>query len=179
MSTELIPAELLDPAFRLSEREQKFCDLIADGAGYAEAAIGAGYSPSHAAKYSRELRNKKKIQNEILRQVAEREGYAKVDDLRVLKELMTIVNADIGDYIDEDGFVFSPEVLKNLPPHKTKAIQSIKQTVDKGKVVTEVKMYDKLSAIDKVARHVGFYRDEQEQNRVININLPGGLINIS
>lgn len=180
MSNDLIPAEFLDPAFRLNEREKKFCVLVSEGATNAEATVGAGYSASDPANYALQLKRKKKIKDEILRLVAEREGYAKVDEIRVLKEFMTIVNADIADYIDDDGFLFSPERIKELPPHKTKAIQSIKQTVDKGKVVTEVKLYDKLTALDKIAKHVNFYKDEgEEKNQVINLVLPGALLKIS
>lgn len=181
MEEGLIPAHLLEPALKLSDRERKFCEGIAEGLSGAEAIREAGYTISTPSKYATELRRKKKINDEILRLVAEREGYAKVDETRVLKEFMTIVNADIADYIDDDGFLFSPEKLKEMPPHKTRAIQSIKQTVDKGKVVTEVKLYDKLVALDKVARHVNFYKDDEEGNKkpVVNLVLPGALVNIS
>lgn len=181
MSTELIPAHLLDRTLQLNDREKKFCENIAEGMSGAEAVRMAGYTIENATRYAGELQRKKKIKDEILRLVAEREGYAKIDNARVLKEFMTIVNADIADYIDEDGFLFSPEKIKDLPAHKTKAIQSIKQTIDKGKVVTEVRMYDKLTALDKVARHIDFYKDDDEGKKAptINLVLPNALINIS
>lgn len=181
-SLELIPDALLTPVLKLNDREQKFCELVADGHSWSDAVREAGYNSTNPARYARELRDKQKIRNEISRLVAEREGFVKVDDARVLKELMGIINADISDFIDEDGYLFSPEVLRNMPPHKTKAIQSIKQTIAKdGSVVTEVKLYDKLSAIDKVAKHVKFYKDEEDPDskKVINLILPGTIVNIS
>lgn len=177
---ELITDAILDPALKLNERERKFCDAVADGASVSEAVTMAGYESKIPSRYGRELMAKRKIRDEVQRLIAEREGYAKIDEVRVLKEFMTIVNADIADYIDEDGMLFSPEQLKELPAHKTRAIQSIKQTVGKSGVTTEVKLYDKLTAIDKVARHVGFYRDEEvDKKPTINLVLPGALLNIS
>lgn len=183
MSMDLIPAEALEPILKLSDRERKFCELIADGENGSDAIKLAGYTTQSPSKYARELRNKSKIKNEIIRLIAEREGYVKVDESRVLKEFMTIINADITDYIDDDGHLFSPEVLKELPPHKSKAIKAVKQTIDTktGKILTEVVLYDKLIALDKVARHVNFYKDDEDGNKqpIVNLVLPGALLNIS
>lgn len=178
----MIPISALSPVLNLNPREAKFCEYIADGESGAEAVRKAGYESKTPGRYAMELKAKPKIREEIMRQVAEREGYVKVDESRVLKEFMTIVNSDISDFIDEDGYLFSPEVLKDLPPHKTKAIQSIKQRILKdGSVETEVRMYDKLNALDKVARHVNFYQDEDDGKKqpIVNLVLPGALLNIS
>lgn len=180
MQENLITKEMLDPSLRLNDREKRFCELVAEGHSGAEAVRLAGYSPYAPKRYAQELRKRKKISDEILRLVAEREGYTKIDDQRLVKEFMTIVNADIADYINEDGAIMDPKTIKSLPPHKTKPIQSIKQTVTKTGVTTEIKLYDKQVALDKLARHANFYRaEESEKTPVVNLVLPGALLNIS
>ncbi len=86
---------------------------------------------------------------------------------RVVRELAAIAFGDIGDVVDfaADG----PHRLKparQVTAEARKSLRSLKATVrvlpdGQGRIEKwEVTMHDKLGALDKLARHLGLFRDE-------------------
>ena len=73
---------------------------------------------------------------------------------RVIGELAAIAFADVADYVqitDEDGFpMVQLTPTKDIPANKRAAIASIKQ----GNNGIEVKLHNKLDALDKLGRHM-------------------------
>lgn len=83
---------------------------------------------------------------------------------RVIQELAAIAFSDILDYvsISDDG-PYSEVVLtptKSIPTHKRAAIAGIKQ----GANGIEVKLYDKLVALDKLGQHLGLFNNNDIDN---------------
>lgn len=83
---------------------------------------------------------------------------------RVIGELAAIAFADVADYvqiIDNGGFpMVQLTPTKSIPTHKRAAIAGIKQ----GANGIEVKLYDKLVALDKLGQHLGLFNNNDIDN---------------
>lgn len=97
-----------------------------------------------------------------------------VDTENILKELLVIAYSDVTDYIG-----LSLAEIKKLPPEVRRCLQGIKIKTKKykdrqGKEITEenieFKLIDKLGAIDKINKYIGFYEVDNKQ-KANNINL--------
>lgn len=82
---------------------------------------------------------------------------------KVVQELAAIAFADIADYVQVQDHGGLPMVeitpTKDIPVSKRAAIASIKQ----GNNGIEVKLHNKLDALDKLGRHLGMFKDRQEE----------------
>jgi phage terminase small subunit len=97
-----------------------------------------------------------------------------VDALRIMEELKKIGFSNIDDYlrIDEDGNVIGRD-FASIDRSKLAAIESIKQTTNitsnkDGDREYETrnfqfKLHDKLGAIEKMAKRIGFYGKHNDQ----------------
>lgn len=89
---------------------------------------------------------------------------------RVLRELASVAFADVGDAFEDNPFTGlpSPRALKDMPPATRRAIQSVKvkrkrlvggggkdDTTEWEVEEIEYKFADKLSALDKLCKHLG------------------------
>lgn len=88
---------------------------------------------------------------------------------RTLKELAYVMNSDITDFFDINGFFYTFKDFKKLPPEMTKAIQSFKQNITKeGDVKIELRLHSKMEAIKTAAQHLGLILENL--NLTINNN---------
>lgn len=82
---------------------------------------------------------------------------------KVVRELAAIAFADIADYVrvQDHGGLSMVEITptSEIPESKRAAIASIKQ----GNNGIEVKLHNKLDALDKLGRHLGMFKDRQEE----------------
>ena len=178
---------------KLTEKQKIFCDeyLIDFNAtrAYKAAYKNVKNDGAAAASASRLLRNAK-IQNYIGKKMKEREKRTEITQDKVLKELAKIAFANAADYArvvekeyvedirDEKGNVIGQEVKKyktvevettdNLDKDKQAAIAGIKQ----GATGIEVKLNDKLKALELIGRHLGMFNDKIEVQGDINTNNP-------
>ena len=78
---------------------------------------------------------------------------------RVIGELAAIAFADVADYVQiiNDGGLPMVQLTptKEIPTNKRAAIAGIKQ----GNNGIEVKLYNKLDALDKLGRHLGLFKE--------------------
>jgi phage terminase small subunit len=93
---------------------------------------------------------------------------------QVLVELKRIAFSNICDLkIDWDKV----KDWNDLTDDQKAVIAEIKVTEAKGKdwtkTVTEIKMHDKLKALESIAKHIGLYEKDNQQKQVpvINLNL--------
>lgn len=108
--------------------------------------------------YVQEKRNRLKAQTDIRTE-------------NVLKELINMAFSDATQYID-----MSVEELKALPADARRLIQSfkVKKAYDKHgnheSTTVEIKLIDKLKAMEMINKNIGFYSEDNKQKQV-NINL--------
>lgn len=131
----------------------------------ANAAIRAGYSKNTAQAAATSMLKDPRINKLVI------EGQAKVVEEtaitkeRVLQELAKIAFANIGDVVDVQTGLILPSVSKEA----TAALSEI--SVDKKGVTTKVKvkMSDKTSALEKIGKHLGMFKDQLEVSGNLSI----------
>lgn len=157
-------------------KHERFAQEIAKGATTEDAYSYAGYSPS--LKNAQRLKAREDIRDRIegiLREAAEKNG---VTVERIVQEMATIAFADIteavrwgealpvarpgddGEPTDEFLLIQGVELKPSadLPKRVTAAISEVRRT----KEGIAIKFHDKNAALDKLARHLGMFKDKLE-----------------
>lgn len=120
---------------------------------------------------SRLLRNAK-VKDYLEKRMKDREKRTEITQDRVLKELASIGFAVITDYVEvEDKGKYKDVIIKatkDIPSDKLAAIASIKQ----GANGIEVKLHDKVKALEDMGRHLGMFKDKVEHTGNITIDNP-------
>lgn len=149
-----------------------------------QAAIRCGYSAKTANREgSRQLSNAV-VAEAIARAKAERAARAGIDAERVLEEIRAVALAKFGDFAEWDGDSFKPYPSHEDDPETggrreavdTRVVKSITHKTitisgdwgERTTVEQSIVLHDKLSALDKLAKHLGLTPDRKE------ISGPGG-----
>ena len=152
-----------------STRFRRFVNAYVETLNGTKAAIAAGYSEHSAHSTSSRLLKKTKIQEMIASRLAESE----LSSARTLREIGRVAYADVGEIFDENGNLLS---VKQLPEHVRAAIASVK--VVKKNLVTgagqvddvhEVKLWDKVKALEMAAKYLKLLDDNRDTNVVLQV----------
>lgn len=131
-----------------------------------QAAIRAGYAESRAEVTASELLSRKDVQEYIQGLQKARAERVEVTADMVLRELMKLGFSDIKEYYEEGDKTMDVTKLDN---RLTAAISSIKITETEGdwgsKTIKEFRLHDKLSALEKIAKHIGFFGKDNDQKK--------------
>lgn len=128
-----------------------------------KAAIRAGYKPTTARQMGNLLLTKVDISSHVEQL---REKQSKRTDITadmVIAELARIGFHNVKDFVNGGNNVLE---LKGIDSNKTAAVAGVKTTVNEnsGNITTEIKFHDKVSALEKLGRHLGiFERDNAQQ----------------
>lgn len=143
---------------KLNERQQKFADEYLMDYCAAEAARRAGYS----AGYGNEL-----LKNDAVRAyLEEKQGgeleRAGVTAERVLEELSAVAFSNIADFTEvkkdaesKRGLAVRARETESIPRKKLSAVAGFKE----GPGGIEVKLYEKLRALELLGKCVGLFRE--------------------
>lgn len=156
---------------KLPPMQDRFVDEWLIDFNGTQAAIRAGYSERSARSIAGRLLTKDNIQREISRRQKDLQRRTEVTQERVVMELARVAFADATDYAQvetrmiekDDGTEVSYQTvaLKNtaeLSPEQRAAILGIKQ----GANGIEVKLCDKIKALELLGRHIGMFNDKIE-----------------
>lgn len=157
---------------KLTPKQQRFVDEYLIDLNATQAAIRAGYSPKYADREGHRLVENSRVSAAISLAMAERSRRTGVSADRVLQELAKIAFVNAADVIGSDG-----SLQNGARRDDTAAIQSIKlkaiPTEDGVVFEREVRLYDKIRALELLARHLGLFNDKlqmQMQGRVIIVD---------
>lgn len=155
----------------LNEKQLKFCNEYLVDLNATQAAIRAGYSEKTAYSQGQRLLKHVEVQKIVQKLKQERSKRLEITQDRVLEELASIAFANMADYariVEEEGqdLLGNPVTYKkvdfalteDLSQDQTKAIASIKE----GRNGIELKMHDKLRALEKLGEHLGMWRERTE-----------------
>lgn len=147
----------------LTEKQKVFVAEYLVDLNATQAAIRAGYSAKTAAFIGAENLRKPQIQVAVQDAQLERARATQITAEKVLKELAAVAFADAGDYAtvegDGDGQRVTVTPTKDLTKSQRAAIAGVRQARD-GSI--EVKLADKLRALELIGRHLGMYTDKTE-----------------
>lgn len=157
----------------ITEKQKKFVEEYLIDLNATRAAIRAGYSVKNAGKIGHELLEKTRISNEITKKIAERSRRTGINADRVLIELAKIAFVNADDVIESKDATLK----ENASRDDLAAIQSIKvKTFGEDGVEREIKLADKIKALDMLGRHLGMWNDklqvsgmEEEQKKLGDI----------
>lgn len=151
----------------LTKKQKLFVDEYLIDLNGTQAAIRAGYSPNSAKEIASENLAKPNIRACVDAALAERSRRTGVNADRVIRELARIAFVNPIDVIDTE----SATIKDSASEDDTAAILSVKvktiPTPDGDGIEREVKMTDKIKALELLGKHLGMFRD--------NINLSGDL----
>lgn len=145
---------------KLTPRQQRFVEEYLIDLNATQAAIRAGYSPKTSYSIGNENLNKPDIRACIDIAMAERSKRTGISADRVLQELARIGFVNPKDVID-----FSrASVEANASEDDLAAIQSVKvkimQSENGDMVEREVRLNDKLKALELMGKHLGMFKDK-------------------
>lgn len=154
----------------LNEKQQRFVEEYMIDLNATQAAIRAGYSVKSASDIGGQLLGKTHVQRAIARAKAERSRRTGITSDRVLQELARIAFVNAADLIDPE----TAQVLPDASPDDLKVISGVKvkyvphkELNDDGEIMIvdaierEVKMCDKVRALDMLCKHLGLYDAKQ------------------
>jgi phage terminase small subunit len=148
----------IEDHYRLSHQQQRFCDEYLTHFNAFKAAITAGYSANTASKGA--LLHVPKIQLYLKQAMAKTANRLEITHDMILRELAKVAFANMGNYYDEYACL---KRLKDLTVDEKAAIAYYDfveiQDGEGYRVGTQskIKLHNKMSALDKIARHLNFY----------------------
>ena len=157
---------------KLTAKQKKFVEEYLIDLNATQAAIRAGYSTESAKEIGCENLTKPNVKVEIDKAIEERSRRTGINQDRVLRELAKIAFVNPGDVInlnqatvksdakEEDLAAIASVKIKNIP------------TEDGEITEREIKLCDKLKALDLLGKHLGIYdkKDAEDKNLTITIN---------
>jgi phage terminase small subunit len=136
-----------------------------------QAAIRAGYSVDTAKEIGCENLTKPNIRTYIDTKLAERSKRTGINADRVIQELAKIALLNITDVVNADDATIKSEADRE----DTAAILSVKvkTTVsESGKTVErEVRMNDKIKALELLGKHLGMFNDKLELSGELGVQI--------
>ena len=148
----------------LTNKQVRFCEEYVIDLNATQAAIRAGYSKNTARFIGCENLTKPNLQQKLADLQAETAKRNQVTVDMIIAELKELGFSNLSDFMDDGKMLPLAEVAES----KLKTISQVKLTRttndDYEREIIEFKFYDKLSALDKLARHLGFYGRETQQD---------------
>ena len=152
----------------LTEKQRRFVDEYLIDLNATQAAIRAGYSVKTAKDIGCQNLAKLNIQQAISEKMAERSKRTGVNQDRIVLELAKIAFVNAADVIDSDDAT----IKAGATADDTAAIQSVKVKVIPTKegegVEREIRLNDKLKALELLGKHLGMWNDKLD----VNVNIP-------
>lgn len=128
-----------------------------------QAAIRAGYTKRTAYAQGHRLLKHAEVQAHLAAAQVKRADKLELRADDVLRELMRIGFADLGEVVDEQNRL---KPLHELAPEVRRAIASVKVmqvgTKDAPATVTEVKLWDKPASLTALGKHLKLFVDRLE-----------------
>ena len=142
----------------LTDKQQKFIDEYLIDLNATQAAIRAGYSEKTANRIATENLSKPVIQKAIEKAMEDRKKRTEVTQDMVINELKAIAFSNATSFVNiKNGVVLIDDTM-NLDENIKKTIVGIKE----GKNGIEIKMADKMQALEMLGRHLGMFKEKIE-----------------
>lgn len=152
----------LEAAKMLTAKQEAFKNEYLIDLNATQAAIRAGYSTKTAAEQGARLLTNVKVRAHIDAALAERSRRTGVTADRVVRELARIAFAKAPDVVNmEEGAVYGSADDDDLAVIQSVRVKKI-PTADGVGVEREVRLCDKIKALELLGKHLGMYTDKRE-----------------
>lgn len=147
---------------KLTEKQKRFVEEYLIDLNATQAAIRAGYSPNTAKDIGCENLAKPNIRVCIDKEIAERSKRTGINQDRVIRELARLAFVNANDVIDMEEATLKDGATED----DTAAIASVKvktiPTKEGEGIEREIKLTDKLKALELLGKHLGMFKDKVE-----------------
>lgn len=140
----------------MTEKQKMFADEYLVDLNATQAAIRAGYSPKSAKEQGAKLLTKTNIRAYVDGEIAKRSRRTGINQDRVVRELARLAFVNATDVVD----AASARLLEGASRDDTAAIASVKVKSGEDFTEREIKMADKLKALELLGRHLGMFQDK-------------------
>lgn len=155
----------------LTEKQKRFCEEYVIDLNGTQAAIRAGYSEDTARSIASENFTKPNIQLYLSKLQKKLSDKTEIDAQKVINELAKIGFSNIQDFLNNDNTI---KDLSTVDIQKSAAVSSVKKSITEfgdgkstgTKEVVEFKLWDKVAALEKLGRHLGIFKEDNEQQSV-------------
>lgn len=157
---------------QLSDRQKRFVEEYLLDLNATQAAIRAGYKKSeYTDKNARKLLENTRISEAIDKEMAKRSVRTGINQDRVIQELARVAFVNPQDVIDTETGKIKP----GASPDDLACIQSVKvkktETARSTTIEREVKLNDKMKALELLGRHLGMFTDKIDLNADMDLNI--------
>lgn len=148
----------------LTEKQRRFVNEYLVDLNATQAAIRTGYSPRTAKQQGARLLTNAAIAAAVTAASAERSERTQITADRVLEEYAAIAFAQTTDFVTWKEGPWGTEIeVRPSDQIDGRVVAGIKPVMlGKIRIGAEVKLYDKLAALDKLGQHLGMWKKEPE-----------------
>lgn len=143
----------------MNDRSRRFCEEYLIDLNATQAALRAGYKPATARDASEWINRahpqKPELRREIDRQMAERARRTGISAERVVRELARLGFADLLKIVNPD----TGELLPGISEDDSVAIASVIRRTGYNTTEVEVRLADKLRALELLGKHLGIFNE--------------------
>lgn len=147
---------------KLTAKQKTFCDEYLIDLNATQAAIRAGYSSDSAKEIGCENLTKPNLRAYIDKKIANRSKRTGINQDRVIRELARIAFVNANDVINMDEATLKADASED----DTATISSVKvktiPTKEGEGVEREIRLADKLKALELLGKHLGMFKDKLE-----------------
>lgn len=160
-------------AIKLNPKQERFCQEYLIDLNATAAAKRAGYSAKTAMEQGYQLLRNTSVQKHVAELKKQRREANEATAQKVVEELAKIAFSDIRNLFNVNN---SLSKVNDLGKDITAAIASIKVYEEKNQGVLigetkEIKLYDKLKALELLGRHFGIFEKDNTQSKENAINI--------
>jgi phage terminase small subunit len=156
---------------KLTAKQAAFCREYMIDRNATQAAIRAGYSEKTAYSVGHENLSKPEIAAEIRKLEKEAAERNRVSIDEVVQFLAETMRSDINEFVEAGPFGITLRDLEEIEPEKRKLIQKV--SFKKGQGI-DFQLTDKMSAAEKLMKHLGGYEADNSQKSGIIISYDYG-----
>lgn len=149
----------------LTAKQKKFVSEYLIDLNATQAAIRAGYSAKNADKIGPELLGKTRVAEAIQQAMGRREKRTEITQDMVLQELAKIGFSDMKAFASWGPRGVTLIESEQLTPDQAACVSEVSQTWSESGGSIKFKLHDKVSALEKIGRHLGMFDNKQERNK--------------
>ena len=162
----------------LNKKQKRFCEEYVIDLNGTQAAIRAGYSEKTAQEQASRLLSNVMVQEYVQKlqdEIAER-NKLKADD--IVQELRKIGFMTVDLIFDENGNIKNVHELDDKAKAAISSIKITERTYGKDdnettETTKEVKLWDKGKALVELGKHMGIFKEDNDQRTIKNVIVNG------
>jgi len=149
-------------ASELTEKQRRFVDEYLADLNGKQAAIRCGYSEKTAEQQASRLLSNVKVKEAVSLKQKILSERLNISAERVLQEYAKIAFSNMRDFVNWDNGAIAIRPASELSDEQTACVAEISDTPSQFGSKIKIKLHDKLSALDSIARHLGMFKDKLE-----------------